>query len=228
MSLSIEQQENVKQAFIESYMKTHSDLRKKPDLDAKFSGTTAVSVLIRGNLCFCANTGDSRAIIGRLTRNGWLAVPLSEDHKPENPEERIRIEASNGRIEPYKDQAGNPLGPARVWLANEQIPGLAMSRSIGDLVAQQVGVTSMPDVTLRQLDSSDKFIVIASDGIWEFISNEECVNIVSNYYFTGKLSAACEQLANIAVYRWNREDDNVDDITVVVACIKVKEDSREL
>lgn len=65
----------------------------------------------------------------------WIAQPLSRDHKPDMKDERERIIQCNGRVETFKEANGDPIGPARVWLKYENVPGLAMSRSIGDLVA---------------------------------------------------------------------------------------------
>jgi serine/threonine protein phosphatase PrpC len=99
-----------------------------------------------------------------------------------------------------------------------------MSRSIGDTVAVRAGIICTPDVLVYHFDPNDKFLVLASDGVWEFITNEECVQIISNFYFSGKLYEACEQLANIATFRWNREDGNVDDITVIIVSLKIKDE----
>jgi serine/threonine protein phosphatase PrpC len=63
------------------------------------------------------------------------------------------------------------------------MPGLAMSRSLGDQVAHSVGVSSVPEVTEFILDSDDRFLVIATDGVWEFLSNQEVVDIVTPYYY---------------------------------------------
>lgn len=71
----------------------------------------------------------------------WNITELSEDHKPDLPKEHERITVKfGGRVLSYLDSKGNPVGPARVWLKNQNIPGLAMSRSIGDTVAHSVGV----------------------------------------------------------------------------------------
>ena len=223
--LSHESLRKLRYCMVEAFEKTHQELERRSEIDTNFSGTTAVTVFIRGNTCICSNCGDSRAVIGRLTRSGWVAVALSRDHKPDIPEERERIEKSDGRIAPFRDLSGSFLGPDRVWLKNQEIPGLAMSRSIGDLVAREAGVISTPEIMMHELDVCDKFVILASDGVWEFISSEECVSIVANYYFSGKLSAACEQIANLAVFRWNREDTSVDDITVIIASLKVKDEN---
>lgn len=70
-------------------------------------------------------------------------------------------------------QTGEFIGPARVWLKKESVPGLAMARSIGDMLAAQVGVTAMPEVKIFTRKASDRILIIASDGLWEFYSNEE-------------------------------------------------------
>jgi len=63
-------------------------------------------------------------------------------------------------------------GPKRVWMRNRQVPGLAMTRSIGDMAATSVGVTAEPEIKVfNNLQPSDKFIVVASDGIWDRFSN---------------------------------------------------------
>lgn len=221
--LSDNDQNILNQKICEVFQLTHMELCKNSSIDTSFSGSTAVSILIRGKDCICSNTGDSRAVLGRFNKNIWEAVPLSKDHKPEDPLERARIERSNGRVEAFKDSSGKPIGPLRVWLKNEQFPGLAMSRSLGDTVSNRAGVTCMPDVFFHTLHPNDRFIIVASDGIWEFISNEECVQIVSNFYYSGKLSEACSQLVKIATYRWRQKDVNIDDITVVIVSLKVKD-----
>jgi hypothetical protein len=71
---------------------------------------------------------------------------MSHDHKPELPSEKARIENSGGRVEPMRDGRNDPIGPPRVWVAREMYPGLAMSRSIGDSIAQSVGVSCEPEV----------------------------------------------------------------------------------
>ena len=79
----------------------------------------------------------------------------------------------SGRIESFKDSNGGPVGPMRVWLKNDDTPGLAMSRSLGDFVAESIGVISTPDTKIyrRQYDK-DVALVVCSDGVIEFLSNE--------------------------------------------------------
>jgi serine/threonine protein phosphatase PrpC len=70
------------------------------------------------------------------------------------------------------------MGPPRVWIKQQDIPGLAMTRSFGDEVASTVGITAMPEITEWQLTPEDKFLILASDGVWEFLESEEVLFIL--------------------------------------------------
>lgn len=111
------------------------------------SGSTVCSVLFDSKRLFCANAGDSRAVLYTSSKKGGLkSVPLSEDHKPDIPAEAARVEKMGGRVEPILGPHGQYLGPNRVWKVDEDTPGLAMSRSLGDGLAHSVGVTWEPEV----------------------------------------------------------------------------------
>ena len=82
------------------------------DIDTKFSGTTAVMCTILGNVLTCANVGDSRVILGMLNDDGQLVVDeVSNDHKPDNPAEKKRIEEAGGRVfaVTYEDGIDGPV-----------------------------------------------------------------------------------------------------------------------
>ena len=206
--------------MVQGFLGTQKLLISKRTIDINYSGTTAITILLRNNLCICANAGDSRAIIGRCA-SGWQSVELSTDHKPNFPYERRRILASGGRVEPFREENGELVGPDRVWLQHEQLPGLAMSRSIGDLVAAHVGVISEPEISVYEMNEYDKFIVLASDGIWEFISNSEVIKIVAEFYKKNQIDEACDAVAQEAIRRWKQEDNVIDDITIIIAFLDV-------
>ena len=131
-----------------------------------------------------------------------MTIALSRDHKPDDRSEAARIQQCNGRVESYQDENGNPVGPARVWLKNQDLPGLAMSRSLGDAVAASVGVIPDPEILEFLLTPEDKFIVIGSDGIFEFLSNEEVVKIVVPHWKIKDIEAGCEALWKESNIRW--------------------------
>ncbi|KAL3144415.1 hypothetical protein ABBQ32_004163 [Trebouxia sp. C0010 RCD-2024] len=184
-------------------------------IDCEFSGSTSVVSFLKGKTLTTAWVGDSRGVLGRSKKGGgYEAVPLTKDHKPTAPEEKARIVATNGRVERLVDEMGQPIGPFRVWLQYAWIPGLAMSRALGDAVAHSVGVTSEPECTVRELAPVDKFMILASDGVWEFIESQDAVDIVGN---CETVEEGCRQLVDEAYQRWLVEEEGVvDDITAVV------------
>lgn len=185
-------------------------------IDTDFSGTTSVLATIRGKKLTCANVGDSRIIVGRLDKSGKMkAVEVSDDHKPDRPDEQKRIEAKGGRVFAVEYEDGVD-GPPRVWLGNMDIPGLAMARSLGDVVAHSAGVISTPEHHEHDLTPEDKIIVMGSDGLWEFMSNQEVIDMIVGSGMRDP-SDAVDILAEESAARWMREEEVIDDTTIIVA-----------
>lgn len=103
----------------------------------------------------------------------------------------------------------------------ENIPGLAMSRSFGDYVASQVGVIPEPEVLHFDVTTKDRFLAIASDGVWEFLSNEEIVEMVRPFYLKNDPEGACEKIVRESTAAWKREDDVIDDITIILVFLNM-------
>jgi len=142
------------------------------------------------------------------------ATALSIDHKPDIPSEKARILAAGGRVFAVRYDDGVD-GPQRVWLGHIDAPGLAMSRSLGDAVAHSVGVSSEPEVFEYTLDpKKEVFLILATDGLWEFCSDGEVVTMVGR---ARDPQDAVEGLIKEATARWLREEQVVDDTTVCVA-----------
>ena len=152
-----------------------------------------------------------------------VARPLTKDHKPDDPEELKVIEAAGGRVDSYRDSQGKKVGPERVWLKHEDIPGLAMSRSFGDQVAARVGVNAVPEITECHMSSSDKVIILASDGVWEFLENQQVADIVYPYFLQRNAEGAAENLVRAAFKTWKREENVIDDITCIVIFLDIKD-----
>lgn len=226
---------NPRKSFTQNAARINNELQKQ-DFDVNFSGSTFVSVFMRNKKLWCANIGDSRAFIarqlpdnynshksltGKSSGNHWMSIALSRDHKPNEVDESARILKHGGRVEAYQDEHGNPFGPSRVWLKSQNIPGLAMSRSFGDRVAGTVGVISEPEILEFDLAPVDKFIVIGSDGVFEFMSNEDVLKLVVPYWRINDVVGASEALAKEAKHRWMKEEEVIDDITCVVIFLSV-------
>lgn len=150
-------------------------------MDITFSGTTAVTGFMKNYELRVANSGDSRCIIGSYKNSNWSVKEITKDHKPCVESEAERIIENGGRIQPYILKGGECCGPLRVWLLDEDIPGLAMTRSIGDLVASSVGVSWEPEVTKYKISQNDRFMIMATDGVWEFLENVD-VSYLGNKY----------------------------------------------
>lgn len=189
------------------------------NINIAFSGTTAVFGLKVDQSIYVANIGDSRCVLARKSDSGAIeAVPLSTDQKPESPDEKARIIKAGGRVEPLPGPPGEDCGPPRVWLAEVDVPGLAMSRSIGDEVSQTVGVISVPEIRKHDIDATHDILLIwATDGVWEFISNQEAVDtVLRSRTLNDELSKSANDLVALAHERWTKEEEVVDDITTVI------------
>ena len=205
-------------AIKNSFLQTEDQLNNTSKIDINFSGSTCISLLFCKNQIITANLGDSRAIKGQYIDNNkkWTYEILSKDHKPEDREESLRIKKNNGNIHPYLTEDNEYVGPQRVWTKDKNIPGLAMSRSFGDKIFESVGVISTPNILFFRHKLIDKFIVIASDGLWTYLSNQEVVNFVGKYYEEKNCDKAIEELYNTAKERWKENDDFIDDISIII------------
>lgn len=210
--------EAVKKMLEKSFTETNKQLEKDRQIDSSLSGTTAVGGVVYGppdrRKVAMANAGDSRAIVATERDGKLVCTALSDDQKPDRPDERQRIEQCGGRVEPLFDEDGEAIGPARVWLPNMMLPGLAMARSMGDDVAATVGVHAFPEVLIHDLCAADKFMVVASDGVWEFLESEDVIKIVESY--NGDEVAAAKAICDKSYDEWRKEEEVVDDITAVV------------
>ncbi|XP_045491019.1 probable protein phosphatase 2C 58 isoform X4 [Colias croceus] len=149
------------------------------------SGCTAVVALLKGNELYVANAGDSRCIICREGK----AIDMSIDHKPEDAPELERITKAGGKV----SNEGRING------------GLNLSRAIGDhsykqnkdLDATEQMITALPDVkTLTIEPEKDQFMVLACDGIWNFMSSQDVCDFILPRLAEGreKLSQICEEM----------------------------------
>jgi len=205
-----------------TFERVNAKLEADKSIDSSLSGTTAIVVVVIGKAgcrwLVAANTGDSRAFLAFADKPGDRDVktkPLSIDQKPDLESERQRILKSGGRVEPLLDEHGNALGPARVWLSNMMLPGLAMTRSIGDDIAATAGVYALPEIETHKLVPNDKFMVIASDGVWEFLSNGDVAKMV--VAAGGDADKAAKDICAAAHREWKAEGvEVVDDITAIV------------
>ena len=174
-------------------------------------GTTACCVLILDDTAYIANLGDSKAVLCRFNadKNKHIPIPLSREHNPTNYEERMRIQKSGGTV-----REGRVLGI------------LEVSRSIGDGQYKRCGVINVPELKRCRLTSSDRFIIIACDGLWKVFKPDEALEFVLKFLNDKSLTppetwkrtlndfvfqTACNKLASEAVRK-----GSADNVTVII------------
>ena len=206
------------ESIIEAFKKANKEIYSSSKMDSKMSGTTVVSIIITPNNIICVNLGDSRASLFRYENGLYYCRNLSRDHKPSEPDESKRIVNNGGRVKKcYDEEHKRYIGPDRVWVKNKEEPGLAMTRSLGDKIAHSIGVTDEPEFKTFSYDGTEKYIIIASDGLWEYVNGDQCINIVKPFYEEGKDSKeAALALVKEAFRKWKRKEVAIDDITVIV------------
>jgi len=198
------------------FIETNMDLISDESIDTLFSGSTCCSIICTPKKIISINVGDSRCVVGKFDGKNWKAKNLSRDHKPSEEDEYERIIKTGGRVESYKNDDGDPVGPERVWLKDEDFPGLAMSRSFGDEIAHSAGVIAEPEISEYYFVHEDKFVIIASDGIFEFISSDECVSMLKNFYLKDDIDGAMYYLYKESSKKWIMEEEVIDDISMIL------------
>ncbi|OQS00277.1 phosphatase [Thraustotheca clavata] len=140
----------------------------------QFQGSTATAVFLIDDLIWSMNVGDSRAV---LCRNG-KALAITRDHKPNDPIEKARIERMGGRVAWHglRDTRGNPVPDMGAYRINNN---LAVARAFGDR-DQRPYVTAEMELKCFRRDPRDKFIVVASDGLWDVFTSAEVVTFVQD------------------------------------------------
>lgn len=178
-------------AFDSAFLRINTELHDS-EIDDSMSGTTAITVLVVGDILYVANVGDSRAVIAVKDGNRILAKDLSRDQTPFRRDEYERVKSCGARVlsvdqvEGYKDPNIQNWGdeeteggdPPRLWVPNGMYPGTAFTRSVGDNTAEKIGVTAVPEVSIVQLTPEHLFFVVASDGVFEFLSSQTVVDMV--------------------------------------------------
>ena len=205
----------------EIYQKADEELSNQ-NFNSKFSGTTCVIVFQIGHKLICSNVGDSRAIlvytseVDDIKLSSAKIYELSLDQKPELPEEKKRIYKMGGIVDQMLDSKGRRNGPFRVWAGKNNYPGLAMSRCIGDLKGKSCGLISEPEIIEYTLDENSKYMVICSDGVWEFSNNEDIMSIGIEFYLKDNIEEFIDKIIKVSEFWWEKEDVMRDDITAIV------------
>ncbi|XP_076179112.1 putative protein phosphatase 2C T23F11.1 isoform X2 [Ptiloglossa arizonensis] len=207
---------NIVQAIQNGFLELDEAMQNDAVLRDEQAGTTVIALLIKDNVIYSANAGDSRAV---ASING-NAVSLSQDHKPTLKDERERIEAAGG------------------WVEFNRVNGqLALSRALGDFMFKQNDrkspqeqiVTAFPEVRQYQITEDWEFVVLACDGIWDVMTTTEVVHFVRTYIVESKFGTGqendtmdpeeiCEELIKLCLAPDALMGTGCDNMTVVLVC----------
>ncbi len=194
--------------FIKNLIKNIQNSIETSDNDFLFSGSTLCQLILFENKLISINIGDSKAI---LIKNEKETINLTTEHKPNLFSEKIRIEQNGGEIKRLNAQT-----PFRVYVKNQNYPGIAMSRSLGDKISKKIGVCFEPEIKEFEIENS-KGIVLASDGVWEFVDNEiVCEIFFECYYLKNGEKMFVEKLYEFSKEQFLKREISVDDISIVV------------
>ena len=172
-------------AFKNAFDKVDKELKF---FDSEYIGTTASIVLIKDNKIFCANVGDSKAYI--IYDKTYKQITV--DHKCTNEDEVQRVKKSGGKIS-----------------KNRVMGQLILTRTLGDLYVKQFGVINTPDISVYDITNSIKYVVIASDGVWDVIDLDTLVNMSKEGKPVGEF---CQDVVKLSISKGTK--DNVSCIII--------------
>lgn len=224
------------------FLRTQEVLMKQ-DFDLHMSGTTATVTLVldirrsethcgidpkgtdeSDTWAFVAHVGDSRAILASRGDDcpleeandisAYTVTALTREHRPEDPAESHRVKQQGGEV-----RTVNSSGAARVFAPGSNRPFLALTRALGDAVAGGCGVIAEPEVSAYHLrPGSDMFLVLGTDGLFEFFSSRE---VVGRLLQGGVTTSVLEDICEEAGQRWaaNSYNQTVDDASMVAVSL---------
>ena len=175
----------IEKCFMNSFNKIDEELKF---YDSDYTGSTATIVLIKDNIIYCANVGDSRAYI--IYDNSIKQI--SVDHKCSIPSEAERIINMGGKITKNRVQGQ-----------------LVLSRSLGDLYCKKYGVSNVTDISVNKIDYNIKYVVIASDGVWDVVDENTVLNMSKS---NKNADQFCKELVDLSIKKETK--DNVSCIVI--------------
>lgn len=195
---------DVVSAFKEGFIAMDWEMMDDPAFKVELSGTTAICVLVKGGRLYCGNVGDSRAI---ASVDGAVKE-LSTDHKPTRKDEQSRIIEAGG------------------WVESSRVNGnLALSRAIGDFgykvrekAPELQVISAFPDIEEIEVTEDLEFVLIACDGIWDCLRNNQVLDFVRTRIGEGKEPAQiCEELLTKCLAPYSRGvQTGTDNMTVIL------------
>lgn len=192
-------------ALREAFLKTDNEFAA--DASAAVVGSTAVVALLGTKKIWIANCGDSRAVLCQAGK----AVQLTEDHKPERKDETERVEKAGGHV--------------LYWNGHRVMGILAMSRAIGDHGLRPY-IIPEPEISVVTRSDDDEFLLLASDGLWDVMTNQEATDLAARCLTRaidkGASRKAAARISASVLTKAAIDRGSKDNVTVVMVDLKAK------
>jgi len=229
----VEKAQAIKKACFDAHVKCSKSLDLNPFTPSRTSGSTSVSVCFWEDYMTICNVGDSRAVLGEFSsgEDKILANALSRDQTPYRKDERDRViecgaRALNmgqvrGQAKVHDNWNDEHVGvhlekihedAPRIWAKDHLFPGCQFTRSFGDFALADLGIHSQPEILTRKISANDRYLVLASDGVWEFLTNQDVIDICSGF---SDPKDACDAIVELSSKLWLQNGHRTDDTTIV-------------
>lgn len=191
-------QDNASSYFYKVYDMIQTQMKEQHPRVVQYCGSTACVVIQtkdknNKNIMWVINVGDSRAV--KCNKNN-IAEQLTQDHKPNVPSEKKRIEELGGKI----------VFDGVDW----RVKDLSLSRAFGDLECTPF-VTHLPQIYRYKVSSSDKFLILACDGLWDVLSNQDVIEYINEMQYNKYTGNYAKSLAEYAL-----DKGSLDNISVII------------
>ena len=196
-------EENIKQ----SYILTNKALLTESNIDCTLSGASLSTIIITPEKIISANVGNCTGILAQYENGEYSTIKLTKDHNIKEINEMKRILNNGGTIKTED----------KIYIKNSDIPGINITRSFGDKLGRGIGILDLPYIKSYYFKGNEKFILLATNGIWKFIDPDEGVKIIKTFYENGMdADGALSALVREAILRWKKETNFVEDITAIL------------
>mmetsp|Transcript_45848 Transcript_45848/g.102782 ORF Transcript_45848/g.102782 Transcript_45848/m.102782 type:complete len:413 (+) Transcript_45848:18-1256(+) len=216
-SANLAEGQGTEEALRRAFESSQTDLERSFSSMQVFSGATVALCCMQeaAETVWCAHVGDSRIVLGDMETG--RPVYATAEHKAHHPDEYSRLEAAGAQVVQKRYDDGEVV--SRIFIPKTGVPGLAMSRSLGDGCLKKYGVSAEPEIceiTGQWNACRLPSLMLASDGLWDTVSIEEAVSAMSARYRAGRdLKSGLENLTRRSQRRWIEvEGDYCDDVTV--------------
>lgn len=209
-------------ALNEAFNAAHLDIVdfcRKHNINVEASGAAGSVLILEEQTLHVAHIGDARIMLGSWNRRDQRLIYATEDHKPNNPEEKERLEKAGSEVREVDPDT------YRIYLPGTSFPGLTMSRAFGDTACG--GVLRDPVYRKFLMQPTDEwYAILASDGVWEFLECEACMTLTAKKLRLKGPRETSKFLVDMCRKRWNHCcGDYCDDITAVVVQWNVHDSS---